>query len=112
MAEIHETTQQFGVVLVTAGTEAEAKAIAQTLVQSRLAACVNFYPIQSVYTWDGETHQDPEWQLVIKTTLERFTELEALIRDIHSYDVPEIIALPIQAGSAPYLTWMAEQTRT
>lgn len=100
----------FGVVLVTTGTELEARAIAQTLVQSNLAACVNFYPIQSIYVWQGKTHQDPEWQLVIKTDLRRFAELEAKIQEMHSYDVPEIIALPIQAGSSAYLDWMATQT--
>jgi len=105
-----ETVGRFGVVLVTARTELEARAIAQTLVQSNLAACVNFYPIQSIYTWQGKTQQDPEWQLVIKTDLQRFTELEAKIQEVHSYDVPEIIALPIQAGSSAYLDWVAAQT--
>ena len=105
-----EPMSQYGVVLVTAATELEARAIAQTLVQENLAACVNFYPVQSIYTWQGKTLQDPEWQLVIKTDLQRFTELEAKIQSIHSYDVPEIIALPIQAGSSAYLDWIATQT--
>lgn len=109
---MNSTAGTFGVVLVTAGTELEARGIAQTLVQENLAACVNFYPVQSVYTWQGKTQQDPEWQLVIKTDLQRFAELAAKIQDIHSYDVPEIIALPIQAGSPPYLEWMATQTAT
>jgi len=100
----------YGLVLVTAGTEAEAKAIAHALVTEKLAACVNCFPVQSTYTWQGEVHQDAEWQLLIKTNLRRFGELETRIRDLHSYDVPEIIALPIQSGSAPYLAWLAEQT--
>lgn len=101
---------RFGVVLVTAGSEAEAGAIAQTLVAEKLAACVNIFPVQSTYRWQGEVQRDAEWQLFIKTDLQRFAELESRIRALHSYDVPEIIALPIQAGSAPYMAWLAEQT--
>lgn len=107
---MNQTAGTFGIVLVTAATELEARGIAQTLVQAKLAACVNFYPVQSIYTWQGKTQQDPEWQLVIKTDLQRFGELAAKIQEIHSYDVPEIIALPIQAGAPPYLEWMATQT--
>lgn len=97
----------FGVVLVTAGSEEEARAIAHALVQERLAACVNFTPIQSVYTWQGEIQQDQEWQLLIKTDLANFDQLAARIQALHSYDVPEIIALPIQQGSAAYLNWIS-----
>ncbi len=97
-----------GVVLVTAGSEEEARAIAQALVQEKLAACVNFTPIQSVYTWQGEIQQDQEWQLLIKTDLARFDQLAARIQALHSYDVPEIIALPIQQGAAAYLSWMTD----
>ncbi|MBD1913730.1 MULTISPECIES: divalent-cation tolerance protein CutA [unclassified Leptolyngbya] len=101
---------RYGLVLVTAGTEAEARAIAQALVSERLAACVNLFPVQSTYRWQGEVQQDAEWQLFIKTDLQRFAELEARICALHSYEVPEIIALPIQAGSALYMAWLAEQT--
>jgi len=96
----------YGLVLVTAGTEAEAKAIAQTLVHEKLAACVNIFPVQSTYRWQGEVHQDAEWQLLIKTNLQRFNELDTRIQELHSYEVPEVIALPIQSGSAPYLAWL------
>jgi periplasmic divalent cation tolerance protein len=104
-----QVSAQHGVVLVTAASREEAEAIAQTLVQERLAACVNFMPIQSVYTWQGKVHQEEEWQLVIKTDLNQFADLEAKIREIHSYEVPEIIALPILVGSQPYLNWIAER---
>lgn len=99
----------YGVVLVTASSQAEAETIATTLIQAKLAACVSFMPIRSIYTWKGEVHRDEEWQLLIKTDLNRFTELETTVRSIHSYDVPEIIALPIVQGSPPYLEWITEQ---
>jgi periplasmic divalent cation tolerance protein len=67
--------------------------------------------VHSIYSWQGEIHRDEEWQLLIKSELDRFADLEAKIRDIHSYDVPEIIALPILAGSPPYLSWISEQVR-
>jgi periplasmic divalent cation tolerance protein len=101
---------RFGVVLVTAASQSEAEAIAKTLVESRLAACINLMPIQSIYTWQGKIHQDAEWQLVIKTDLSNFSLLEKKIKELHSYEIPEIIALPILAGSQPYLHWISEQT--
>ncbi|MBD1998891.1 divalent-cation tolerance protein CutA [Leptolyngbya sp. FACHB-541] len=107
-----QNLDRYGVVLVTAASRAEVEAIAQTLIQARLAACVSLMPIQSVYTWQGKVHQEEEWQLMIKTDLNQFADLEAKIREIHSYEVPEIIALPILAGSQPYLNWIAEQTQS
>ncbi|MBE9079265.1 divalent-cation tolerance protein CutA [Romeria aff. gracilis LEGE 07310] len=101
---------QFGIVLVTAGSEAEARHIAAALVEERLAACVSLLPIRSVYRWQGEVKQDHEWQLVIKTRLDEFAELEARIQALHSYEVPEVIALPIQQGAASYLDWIQAQT--
>lgn len=99
------------VILVTAAARPEAEAIAQVLVQAKLAACVGLVPISSIYSWQDEIHQKDEWQLVIKTKLDRFAEIETKIRAMHSYEVPEIIALPIVTGSQPYLSWIAEQTR-
>lgn len=97
------------VVLVTAPSRTDAEAIAQNLVESKLAACVSFMPINSIYTWQGKVNKDEEWQLLIKTHLSKFEVLEAKIRELHSYEVPEIIALPLVAGSAPYLAWISEQ---
>lgn len=100
---------QFGVVLVTAGSRAEAEEIARLLVNDRLAACVNLFPIHSVYTWQGAVQQEDEWQLVIKTDLAHFSDLAATVQQVHSYEVPEVIAVPIGAGTPAYLTWLAQQ---
>jgi periplasmic divalent cation tolerance protein len=105
------TVGNFGVVLVTAASQTEAEAIAHALVEAKLAACVNLLPIQSIYTWKGKVEHASEYQLLIKTDLDQFLALEAKIREIHSYQVPEIIALPILAGSLPYLQWISEQTQ-
>ncbi|EKQ67579.1 uncharacterized protein involved in tolerance to divalent cations [Leptolyngbyaceae cyanobacterium JSC-12] len=99
---------QFCVVLVTAPSQAEADAIAKTLVELKLAACVSLLPIRSVYTWQGNLQIDEEWQLLIKSELAKFAELEAKLQTIHPYEVPEIIAVPILAGSQPYLRWIAD----
>lgn len=99
----------YGVVLVTAASRQEAEAIASALVKSQLAACVSLVPIDSIYIWQGELHQEQEWQLVIKTDLAQFHTLETKIRELHSYEVPEIIALPIVTGSQAYLQWISEQ---
>lgn len=99
----------YGIVLVTASSQMEATSIAETLIQAKLAACVSIMPIRSLYTWNGEVHNEEEWQLVIKTDLNRFTQLEAKIRSVHSYEVPEMIAVPIVQGSQLYLQWITEQ---
>lgn len=100
---------RYGVVLVTAGTREEAEAIAQNLVETKLAACVSLFPIKSILIWSEQLQKEEEWQLLIKTDLAKFEMLEAKIRELHSYEVPEIIALPLVAGSAPYLTWISAQ---
>lgn len=99
---------KFGVVFVTAPSKEQAQTIARTLVEARLAACVSLLPIHSIYTWDGEVQMEDEWQLIIKSKLSMFAALKATICSIHPYEVPEIIALPIQAGSTPYLQWIAD----
>lgn len=99
----------YGIVLTTADSETEAEAIATALVEAKLAACVNLFPVKSIYTWEGQIQRETEWQLVIKTRLDCFDELSAKVRSLHSYDVPELIALPIEQGSADYLGWMGEQ---
>ncbi|MCT7993244.1 divalent-cation tolerance protein CutA [Laspinema olomoucense] len=99
---------EYGIVWVTAPTRTEAEAIAEALVESRLAACVSLVPIHSIYTWRGKINKEEEWQLTIKTDLRQFTRLESTIKSLHSYEVPEIIAIPIIAGSTPYLNWISE----
>jgi periplasmic divalent cation tolerance protein len=100
---------QYGLVLVTTSSQSEGEAIAQALLQFKLAACVSLMPIRSLYTWNGEVHNEAEWQLLIKTDLRNFSQLEAKVRELHSYEVPEVIALPIVRGSQPYLSWISEQ---
>jgi len=99
----------YGLVLVTAPSEEEAKAIALSLVESQLAASVSITPVFSTYTWLGKLERHSEWQLMIRTKLNLFETLEARVRELHSYEVPEIIALPIIAGSQPFLDWIDEQ---
>lgn len=98
------------VVLTTAGTEEEARGLAEGLVVRRLAACVQVLPVASTYVWQGELQQDREWLLLIKTTTARYGDVEAFIREHHSYQVPEIIQVPIQQGLAAYLAWVGEST--
>src|SRR5687768_17404561 len=101
---------EFIVVYVTAGSAEEADRLAQSLVGERLAACVNrIKSIQSVYRWEGEVEQSDEELLIIKTRVELFPALETRVRELHSYSVPEIIALPVVAGSPGYLDWLRGQ---
>ncbi|KJH71772.1 divalent-cation tolerance protein CutA [Aliterella atlantica] len=108
MAE-NSQAAKYGIILVTASSEAEAKELAKSLVESQLAACVSLIPMQSIYTWQGELHQEQEWQLLIKTELAQFDTISALIQELHSYQVPEIIAIPLVAGFDPYLQWISAQ---
>jgi periplasmic divalent cation tolerance protein len=94
------------VVLVTAPSQEQAQAIAHALVESKFAACINLFPIHSIYSWKSEIQQDSEWQLVIKSDRAQFADLEKLVCDRHPYEVPEVIALPVVAGSAAYLRWL------
>ncbi|MDY6785889.1 MAG: divalent-cation tolerance protein CutA [Cyanobacteriota bacterium] len=98
----------YGIVLVTTSSREEGEAIASVLLENRLAACISLAPIHSIYMWKGKVNSDAEWQLMIKTDLTHFDALEAKIREYHSYEVPEIIALPIVAGSLAYLQWIGE----
>jgi len=99
------------VVLITASKEEEAVVIAKTLVEERLAACVNILPgIRSVYRWEGKVHDDPECMMLAKTSASNFGLLESRVKELHSYSVPEIIALPIVNGYGPYLDWLTEST--
>jgi periplasmic divalent cation tolerance protein len=107
-----EGLTDYGVILVTVDTQEAAQAIAQALVSDRLAACVNMFPMHSVYRWENQVQQAGEWQLVIKTDLALFDAIAAALDTLHPYEVPEILALPIQQGSEPYLTWLADSVRT
>lgn len=98
------------VVLVTCANPAEARRIARRLVEARLAACVNIVtaPVESVYRWKDKVESAREHLLVIKTSRRRLAALQGNVMRLHSYDVPEIIALPIAAGSRAYLKWLAQ----
>lgn len=97
------------VVLVTVPSREVGQAIAQTLLSQNLAACISMTPVHSIYTWQGQVEQADEWQLLIKSRRDRVTALETAIQQAHPYEVPEIIAVPILAGFAPYLAWIDEQ---
>ena len=95
------------VVLTTCGSAEEARRIAQELVERHLAACVNIVPqIESVYRWNDEVESATEWLLLIKTTAEAFGRLRETIATLHSYQVPECVALAVEDGSAAYLNWI------
>jgi periplasmic divalent cation tolerance protein len=98
------------VILSTASSREEAEKLAELLVRRQLAACVQITPITSVYSWGGEFHKDPEQLLLIKTRVDLYDAVEAAILGDHSYEVPEIIQLPVERGLDRYLAWVEEQT--
>jgi periplasmic divalent cation tolerance protein len=103
---------QYVIVFVTAPTGDDGRAIARALIGEKLAACVNILPgIISIYTWEGEVCEDDEVLLVIKTRSEIFEALSAMVKEIHPYDVPEVIAVPLTAGAADYLNWIDQVTQ-
>ena len=111
MVDDEKRTNNSGIVLVTAGSEQEAQKIANLLVAEKLVACVNFFPLTSVYRWQEKVCCEAEWQLIMKTDLRIFSRLETRIRELHSYEVPEIIALPTVNISQPYLNWIQNNIR-
>jgi periplasmic divalent cation tolerance protein len=99
------------VILITVASREEAERIARRLVEDRLAACVNIVPqVRSLFIWQGKFSQEDEILLVVKSRRARFRELATTVKQLHSYSIPEIIALPILVGSSDYLRWVAEST--
>jgi periplasmic divalent cation tolerance protein len=99
------------IVLTTLPTEADAPAIATALVEARLAACVNVLPsMQSIYRWQGAVEQETERQMVIKTSSRCVDALWERLRDLHPYEVPEFVVIPIVDGNQAYLNWIGETT--
>ena len=97
------------VVLTTMPNQAAAEQLAHGLIDQSLAACVNILPLmQSIYCWQGERQQGSEHQLIIKTHAERYEDVEKFIKNEHPYELPEIIALPVQRGLGDYLGWISE----
>jgi periplasmic divalent cation tolerance protein len=102
-------TKETMIVLTTCGNDDDARALAHALVERRAAACVNAVSnVASTYRWKGEVQQDRETLLIIKTTAPQLGAVEAAIRELSKYELPELIALPIAAGGADYLAWLRE----
>jgi periplasmic divalent cation tolerance protein len=99
-------------VLTTAPADERAEQLAQQLVLERLAACATVYPpMVSIYRWKGQLEREAERQIVIKTTRDRVAALETRLRQLHSYDLPELLVLAVDQVGAAYLDWVLEQTR-
>lgn len=100
---------EFMVVLTTCPDEPAAVRIARDLLETGLAACITRQAVRSTYRWQGRVADEPEVLLVIKARASRFADLEMRIKSLHPYDVPEIIAMPVAAGSAAYLAWLSAE---
>lgn len=99
------------IVFTTFPVDGDAESFAKTLVDERLAACVNILPtMTSVYAWKGVTERAEERQLIIKTASDRLRELESRVKELHPYEVPEFITIPVAGGSQEYMAWLAEGT--
>jgi periplasmic divalent cation tolerance protein len=99
------------IVLTTAGSQEEARKIANALVERRLAACVNIVPqVESIYRWQGKVETAEESLLLIKTQAELFDRVSNAVKELHSYDLPECLMLEVAAGSQEYLDWIAKNT--
>lgn len=100
------------IVLSTAGSEDEARKIARHLIEKQLAACVNIVPrVESIYRWQGKVESSAEWLLLIKTTAERFPAVRDAIRELHSYELPECVAISVEDGSTDYLQWIEDSLK-
>ncbi|MCC6858666.1 MAG: divalent-cation tolerance protein CutA [Bryobacterales bacterium] len=100
------------VVLTTCGSAEEAERVARALLDARVAACVNILPgVRSLYHWRGAVEESGEWLLVIKSSRAAFARLSAELRKAHSYEVPEILALPVVEGAPEYLEWLDREMR-
>ena len=100
------------IVLSTAGSEEEARKIARHLIERKLAACVNIVPqIESIYRWQGTVEEARECLLLIKTTAERFPEVRDALHELHSYDLPECVAITVEDGGSGYLNWIGESVK-
>jgi periplasmic divalent cation tolerance protein len=103
---------EFVVVLVTTASAEEGARLGRTLVEERLAACANVIgPIRSIYRWQGAVEEAEEYLVLLKARAADVAALEGRVKALHSYDVPEVLALPVAAGSAPYLAWLADATQ-
>lgn len=99
------------VVILSTVPQEKSEAMARALLDKRLVACINTLPVRSFYHWKGEFCDDQEQLLILKTTQKKVEKVIAAIKEMHPYEVPEIIALPVIAGHAPYLAWVHEETK-
>jgi periplasmic divalent cation tolerance protein len=104
---MHDTNPQARIVLTTESTLDEANKLGRTLVEERLVACATLLPVvQSIYYWKDQLQSAPETMILLKTSTDKLEALEARLRELHSYRVPEFLVLPVEHGSAAYLEWM------
>jgi periplasmic divalent cation tolerance protein len=110
---VSSSDPQVVLVLTTIAAEADGPALGRALVDERLAACVNILPaITSVYRWKGQVEQDREQQVIIKTTRDRLAALEARVRALHSYELPEFLVIAAGGGAEAYLAWVEESVKS
>lgn len=103
--------KEIQILITTVDSEAAADAISKLLIEKRLAACVQEFSIKSRYRWEEQINVDPELMLLIKTASDRIEDAIAAIQEIHPYDLPEIVCIPVLGGSRDYLNWVYEETR-
>lgn len=101
----------FGIVYITASTEKEARKITKCLLTERLVACVNYFPISSQYWWNDKIECSKEYLLICKTTKKHFKKIKKRVKELHSYENPEILLLPISAGQVEFLKWIKKETK-
>ncbi|MCL2374302.1 MAG: divalent-cation tolerance protein CutA [Treponema sp.] len=101
---------EYSIIISTAGSKELGEKIARLLVEKRLAACAQMFPIESVYLWQGKIHEDNETALFIKSRTALFDEIKSAIQEIHPYEVPQIIQIPITGGLSEYLSWIGDCT--
>ena len=110
--EASKDVEEVIIVLITTGSEAEATTIGRAVVQKGLAACANILPLKkSIFQWEGKIAEEQEFLMILKSRAVLFDELSMVVKQLHSYQVPEIIAIPIGSVSIPYLNWVRECTR-
>ena len=103
---------RYCLIYITTGDEAEARKIGKTLVEEKLAACVNFRPIKSIFRWEGKIEEEGEMAMLVKTTAELADRVIERVKELHSYEVPCIVSLPIEKGNPDFLQWIEESTKT
>ncbi|MCK5024605.1 MAG: divalent-cation tolerance protein CutA [Thermoplasmata archaeon] len=103
--------EKYLVVLITAPNDQEASILSHALVEEKLIACANRFPVQSIYRWQDNIENEAEIMLICKIMASNLDKLIKRVKELHSYDVPEIIALPILGGSKDYLDWVSENTK-